>query len=209
MQKIKILLVDDHVIVRSGLAAYIQAESDMEVVAEAGSLEEARECLNEPNEIDVAVIDLRLPDGSGIDCLEQIAKTRPEIRPLILSVNAGENDILAAVEAGSSGYLPKSAERDELIDAIRRVAEGGTYFPASIQIKLNESHTRPKLTERERAILEQLVKGLSNKEIASALNIADITARQHISTIIRKLGVQDRTQAVIAAIREGHVRIDE
>lgn len=209
MATIKLLLVDDHVVVRSGLAAYVDAEPDMEVVAEAGSFEEADRSLTGRNEIDVAVIDLRLPDGSGIECLAQIARARPEIRSLILSVNAGENDILTAVEAGACGYLPKSAEREELIDAIRVVAAGGTYFPAPIRRKLEEGHTRPKLTERERDILEHLVKGLSNKEIAVALDVADITARQYVSNILRKLGVQDRTQAAIVSIREGHVRMDE
>jgi len=206
---ISILLVDDHVIVRSGLAAYISEEMDLCVAAEAGSVAEAIQTLDTNPELQVAVIDLRLPDGTGIDCLKHIAEKHPNLATLILSVNAGENDIIQAVDAGARGYLSKSADQEELIDAIRTVAEGGTYFPAFIQRKLDAGSARPKLTEREQRILEQLVSGASNKEIADRLNIADVTVRQHMSAILRKLGAQDRTQAALLAVREGHVRVEE
>ncbi|MFW5883103.1 MAG: response regulator [Verrucomicrobiota bacterium] len=209
MSMLNLLLVDDHVIVRSGVAAYIEAEEDMRVVAEAGSVEEAKAQLAATKGIDVVVVDLRLPDGSGIDVLQVLSETYPGVKALTLSVNAGENDVFAAVEAGACGYLSKSAEREEILDAIRLIAAGETYFPASIKRKLDQGRARPKLTERERAILEAITKGQSNKEIASTLNIAEITARQHVSSMLRKLGAQDRTQAAVQALREGHVSIPE
>lgn len=206
---IRIFLLDDHVIVRSGLAAYIEAEPDMSVASEAGSLAEAKERVKAMSAIDVAVVDLRLPDGTGIQFLEHLAENRPEVPALTLSVNAGENDVLQAVAAGAAGYLSKSADRPELIDAIRQIADGGTYFPAFVRRKLEQGHARPKLTTREHRILECIVAGRSNKEIASTLEIADITTRQHVSSILRKLGAQDRTQAAIRAIREGYVTAEE
>ena len=207
MTPIRTLILDDHVVVRSGLVAYIEAEEDLCVTAELGSLKEAREFLDRGEVIDVAVVDLRLPDGSGVDFLERIADEHPAVRSLILSVNAGEQDVLAAFEAGVCGYLSKSTERHELIDAIRQIAAGGTYFPAAIQRKIDEGHARPKLTDRERAVLEGIARGQSNKEIAETLGIADITVRQYVSSVLRKLGAQDRTQAAVLAIREGHVAV--
>ncbi len=207
-ESIHILLVDDHVIVRSGLAAYIEAEPDMRIVAEAGSLAEARCRLAETKGIAVAVVDLRLPDGSGVEFIRELADAHPGVRALTLSVNAGERDVLDAVEAGTCGYLSKSAEQGELIEAIRQVAGGGEYFPAAIRRKLEQGHVRPRLTDREKAILERIVGGLSNKEIADKLGIADATARQHVSAILRKLGAEDRTQLAVLALREGYVRAD-
>ncbi|MFP4069876.1 MAG: response regulator [Opitutales bacterium] len=206
---IRILLVDDHVIVRSGLTAYIETEPDLEIAAEAGSLEEARRRIADSGRIDIAVVDLRLPDGSGVEFIRELADGHPEVRTLTLSVNAGERDVLAAVEAGTGGYLSKSAERGELIDAIRQIAAGGGYFPASIRRKLEQGHVRPRLTGREAAIMEGIVGGLSNKEIADKLGIADATARQHVSAILRKFGAADRTQLAVLALREGYVRADE
>lgn len=207
MNPIRILIIDDHVVVRSGLVAYIEAEEGMLVAGEANSLEEAGQLLTEGVVIDVAIIDLRLPDGSGIDLLRLLAEQHPGVRGLILSVNAGENDVMAAVEAGTCGYLSKSVERHELIDAIRHIAEGGSYFPAAIQRKIDAGHARPKLTDRERGVLEGIARGRSNKEIGESLGIADITVRQHVSAVLRKLGAQDRTQAALLAVREGHVRL--
>lgn len=209
MKPIRILLVDDHIIVRSGLVSLFAMESDIEIVAEAANLAEAIKHIDEDSSITLAVVDLRLPDGSGIDLIRHIAKTNRGTASLTLSVNAGEHDIMEAVRAGADGYLSKSSERSELVDAVRQVAAGGNYFPASIRQKLEAGKERPTLTKREKEILTRVVKGRSNKEIADSLGIADITVRQHVSAILAKLGTEDRTQAAVYALKEGFVSHEE
>ena len=190
-KEIHILLIDDHAIVRSGLKGYLESEDDFRIVAEAGSLEEARAQLSQHPETEIAVVDLRLPDGTGIEFLAHLSEEHPNIRALMLSVNAGERDVIEAVEAGADGYLSKSAEQSELIDAIRNIHAGDTYFPASIHRILERAKARPTLTDREQKTLQLIVKGRSNKEIADSLNTAEVTTRQHVSSILRKLGAKD------------------
>ena len=205
---IRVILVDDHFIVRMGLAASLNEEADIEVVAEAGSLSEARECLAQIP-ADIIIIDLRLPDGIGSELAAEIANQTPEIRSLILSVAAGEHEIMEAVKAGVSGYLPKSVERPELLEAIRTIATGGDYFPTSIRRKLEISHARTPLSDREFEVLKLMVDGHLNKEIADILGVAEITVKQHVSSVLRKLDVHDRTQAAIAAVERGIIRLSE
>jgi DNA-binding NarL/FixJ family response regulator len=191
-----------------GLAASLNEEPDLRVIAEAGSLREAREAL--ARELpDVAILDLRLPDGSGTALAEEIASSHPTVRCLILSVAAGEHEILEAVNAGVCGYLPKSVERPELLEAIRTIAAGGEYFPAAIRRKLESGGARIPLSERELDVLRQMVAGRLNKEIAADLGLAEITVKQHVSAVLRKLGVQDRTQAAIAAVGRGIIQLEE
>lgn len=203
----RILLVDDHFIVRLGLASSLNEEPDLSVVAEASTVAEAlaAAALHRP---DVAVIDMRLPDGDGSDLARQLAARHPALRCLVLSVSAGEHDILRAFRAGACGYLQKSAEREELLHAIRCAARGENYFPAHVRRILDTGRARPDLSPREREVLLLVVEGHLNKEIADRLGLAEITVKQHVSAVLRKLGVLDRTQAAIAAVERGIVRLD-
>ncbi len=202
---IKILLVDDHFIVRLGLSASLNEEPDMQVVAEAGSIAEAL-ALVPASGAEVAVVDMNLPDGYGTELIAGLLARQPSLGCLVLSVNTGENDILQAVKAGARGYLSKSIERDELLDAIRNIAAGKRYFPAAICLLLDQGLSRPDLSGRETEVLTLIVEGSSNKEIADRLSLAEITVKQHVSSILRKLNVQDRTQSAIAAIERGLIR---
>jgi two-component system response regulator DevR len=204
---IKILLVDDHFIVRMGLASSLNEETDLRVVGEASTVAEAATAAA-AQPPDLAVIDMRLPDGEGSDVVRHLAESLPGVRCLMLSVNIGENDILRAFKAGACGYLPKSVERTELLEAIRAIARGETYFPANVRRVLDVGRARPDLSPRENEVLLLVVEGLLNKEIADRLGLAEITVKQHVSAILRKLGVQDRTQAAIAAVERGLVRLD-
>lgn len=206
MKPIKIFLVDDHFIVRMGLAASLNEESDLNVVGEASCIAEAIDTLPETTP-DVAVIDLRLADGDGFELVARLAEDHPGVRCLILSVNTGENDILQSFKAGACGYLSKSVERAELLEAIRSIADGDTYFPAHLRSILDKGIARPELTAREFGVLQLIVEGHLNKEIADQLNLAEITVKQHVSAILRKLGVQDRTQAAIAAVERGLIHL--
>jgi two-component system NarL family response regulator len=205
-QPIKVLLVDDHFIVRMGLASSLNEESDLRVVGEASSVDEALAIVS-ATPPDVAVVDMRLPGAEGPEFVRRAAELHPGVRCLMLSVNVGENDIMQAYKAGCCGYLPKSVERAELIDAIRAIARGETYFPPQMRRILETGQARPDLSPREYEVLVLVVEGLLNKEIAERLGLAEITVKQHVSAILRKLGVQDRTQAAVAAVGRSLVRL--
>ena len=203
---IKILLVDDHFIVRLGLASSLNEEPDLRVVAEAGSVAEALPLVPSAG-ADVAVLDMNLPDGYGTELVAELVARQPSLRCLVLSVNMSESDVLQAFKAGAQGYLSKAIDRDELLDAIRTIAAGGRYFPAAIIQLLDQGLSRPDLSSRETEVLKLIVEGLNNKEIAERLQLTEITVKQHVSAVLRKLGVQDRTQAAIAAIERGLIRL--
>jgi len=203
---IRLLLVDDHFFVRMGLASSLNDEEDLEVVAEASTVEEAVQ-MQQESAPDVALIDFNLPDGDGPEEIEKIMGADAPTRCIILSVAEGEDDIYRAVQAGACGYLPKSTEREEVLSAIRAVAAGETFFPEAVQQRLNQRSQRPELTARETEVLLLVVEGLLNKEIADRLGLAEITVKQHVSSILRKLDVQDRTQAAVAAVERGMVRL--
>lgn len=204
-RKIRVMLVDDHFIVRLGLAASLQEESDLEVVAEAGDGREAVELfrLHKP---DVVVLDQRLPGLDGPEVMAAIRSEQHGARFVALSINDDEESIHRAVAAGAQAFLPKSVDRVELVEAVRSVHAGETYFPAAIMQRLSARNRRPELTSREQRVLELLVGGQSNKEIASTLGVAEITVKQHVSAILNKLGVADRTQAAMRALALGLVR---
>ena len=203
---IRLLIVDDHFFVRMGLAESLDDESDLEVVAQAGNRTEAlREFTR--HSPDVVLLDLNLPDADGVATLASIREHAPDARAIMLSVDEGEDDIHRAVEAGARGYLPKSIERDDLLEAIRTVAGGESYFPARIATRLQDRRNRPELTDREMQVLTLIVDGCSNKEAAAKLGVTEPTIKQHVGHILRKLDVLDRTQAVTAAIQRGLVRL--
>lgn len=205
-RKIRVLLVDDHFIVRIGLAGSLNQEADMQVVAEASDGTEAV-ALFTKHKPDVTLMDGRLPDIHGTEAITRIRSTAPEARIILLSIDETEEDIARAVAAGIQGYLPKSIVRAELLDAIRHVHRGGTYFPASIAKRIAARGDRSALTERELEVLRLVVQGRANKQIADTLGIAEITVKVHVSHILEKLGVPDRTRAATLAIERGLIRI--
>jgi len=206
-ETIRLLIVDDHFFVRMGLVESLNDETDIVVVAEAGNYDEALAAYAK-HRPSLVLMDLKLPARDGVEVSAAIREQDPEAKILMLSVDAGEDDIHRSVRAGAAGYLPKSIDREELIEAIRSVARGERYFPAQIARRLEARAQRPDLTEREMQVLELIVKGYSNKEAAAALNVTEPTIKQHAGHVFRKLGVLDRTQAVTAAIQRGIIKLD-
>lgn len=204
---LRILVADDHYIVRAGLVASLEREDDFAVVAEAEFRDEAiaRAAETRP---DIAILDMQLGDGDGIEVLEALADLSPDTRAMILSVSTSENHVVRAARAGAAGYLSKSADREELIDAIRSIAAGETYFPSAIYSILQSGKARIALSARETDVLQLLAKGLRNREIADQLGLSEMTVKQHVSSVLHKLDVQDRTQAAIAAVERGLVSLD-
>ncbi|MBN1362013.1 MAG: response regulator transcription factor [Sedimentisphaerales bacterium] len=203
---IRILLVDDHYMVRIGLASSLSDEPDMKVVGQAESIADALTQFRQLQP-DVTLLDLQLPDGDGSTAIGNIRKEYPAARIIVLSVNETEEDIHRAVLAGAAGYLPKSIAPEKMLAAIRAVYQGDTYFPSTIAARLMTRQNRQELTAREVEVLHLLVRGRSNKEIASDLNIATRTVKLHVGHILQKLSVLDRTQAVTAALQRGLVRL--
>lgn len=203
---IKILLVDDHFVVRSGLVASLELEDDMKVVGEADRGEEAV-ALFGSRQPDIVLMDLQLPCISGIEATAELLKRHPDAHVLIFSTFARDEEIQAALRAGALGYLQKSSSRDDLLAAIRTVARGGQSLPPAIAQRLRSLQAEPEITPREREILALIAQGNSNKAIAAGLGISEDTVKQHVSRILTKLKVNDRAQATAEAIRRGLVRL--
>jgi len=205
--KLRLLLVDDHAVIRMGLAGSLGLEADMVVVAEAGKGNQAIE-LYRKHRPDVVLMDFQLPDMTGVDATVEICRESPDARVLMLTVHEGEEDVHRAIQAGALGYVQKSIGWKELLTAIRTVAAGERYLPPELAARLNEHLRREPLSERELEVLHLIVRGQSNKEIGVSLSISDVTVKRHITHILEKLHVQDRTQAAIAAIQRGIVHLD-
>jgi DNA-binding NarL/FixJ family response regulator len=204
----KVMIVDDHFVVRSGLITSLELEDDITVVAEAENGEAVIELFLKTRP-DVILMDLQLPGWSGIETTERLLEAVPEARVLIFSTFARDDEIQVALASGALGYLQKTAGRDELITALRHVAAGDSYLPAGLANRLAGLKLGPAITLREREILARVAKGRANKEIAAELGIADDTVKRHISNVLQKLEVSDRAQATAEAIRRGIIRIDE
>jgi two-component system NarL family response regulator len=205
--KIKIMIVDDHPSMRVGLIALIQGQNDMDVVAEASNGEEAI-VVYEDVLPDVVLMDLRMPEMNGIEALMVILKKFPEAKIIILSTFDWDEDIHLAIQSGAKSYLLKDASVEEITDVIRRVYSGEYAIPAGVARRLEESAQRKQLSEREREVLEYLIKGRSNKEIAAKLYISEETVKSHLKSLFVKLQVRDRTEAAITAVRHGIVHLD-
>lgn len=203
---IKILLIDDHFVVRSGLVASLELEDDMKVVGESDRGEEVV-ALFARWQPDIVVMDLQLPGVSGIEATSELLKVHPDAHVLIFSTFARDEEIQAALRAGALGYLQKSSSRDDLLAAIRTVARGGQSLPSTIAQRLRNRLAEPEITPREREILALVAQGNSNKVIAAGLGISEDTVKQHVSRILTKLKVNDRAQATAEAIRRGLVRL--
>jgi len=204
--KIRLLLVDDHLVVRIGLRGLLETQADLEVVAEAAGGDAAiREF--EKHRPDVTLMDLRMPDRSGPEAIAAIRQKFPDARVLVLTTFDNDEDIYRALEAGAVGYLLKSTDSKPLLATIRAVHAGTYRLPADIAARMAQRRAMPELSPREREVLELIVRGKSNKEIGSALGVAENTVKNHVKVILDKLGVQDRTQAATTAIQRGLVRL--
>jgi DNA-binding NarL/FixJ family response regulator len=206
-ERIRLMLVDDHFVVRAGLAGSLGMEPDVEVVVECGSGEHAVAAYRE-HRPDVVLMDWRLPGMSGVDATAVIRREFPAARVIVFTVYEGEEDITRAVEAGVMGYLPKSSSRQEILAALRAIRGGGTVFPAPIAAKMRAASARGRLTEKEMIVLRAVVRGRSNKEIAAELNLAEVTVKFYVGRILDKLGVLDRTQAATTALQRGIIHLD-
>jgi DNA-binding NarL/FixJ family response regulator len=203
---IRILVVDDHFMVRMGLSASLSVEPDMQVVAEAGNGQEALDAYRKHHP-SLVIMDVRLPGMSGADSTAAILAEFPDARVLMLSTHSGEEEIYRAMQAGARGYVVKSVMREELLRAIREVYAGRRYLDPAVASLLAERVSHRSLTSRELEVLQMVAKGLGNKEIAAALNIAEVTVKLHVSHVLEKLNVKDRTEAATVALRRGIISL--
>lgn len=199
---VRVLIVDDHPVVRAGLATLLRKEAELKVTGSAHSAEEALEILKR-SPVDVMLLDIRMPSLSGIDLLNLLKDAENPPLVLILSSYEYEEEIYRAVKAGARGYVSKNASRAEIVGAIETVIRGGKYFPGNIAALIAEREERSSLSPREIEILEMVSKGLTNKEIARVLEISQYTVRNHINHISAKLDVGDRTEAATLALQQG------
>lgn len=203
---IRILIAEDHLIARVGVTTIVNMQADMSVVAEAANGEQAVQ-LYLRHRPDVALLDLRMPVMSGFEAAAAIRREFPGARLIALSTYGGDEDIRRALQCGVEAYLTKDVLHDELLTAIRTVYAGRRYLTAAVASALAGPLPRPELTSRETEVLTLIVKGMSNKQIAYFLNIAEYTVKNHVKNILGKLEVEDRTQAATAAIQRGIVHL--
>lgn len=201
---IRVLVVDDHPPMRIGLVGLISSQPGMDVVGEASDGEEAIEVYDDVRP-DVVLMDLRMPGMGGVEAILAIRKKHPDARVIVLSTYDLDEDIHRAIQSGAKSYLLKDMSIEDIASTVRGVFAGETPLPRSVAERLTERSQREQLTERERDVLESLIKGRSNKEIASSLFISEDTVKSHLKTLFAKLRVHDRTGAAIEAIRHGIV----
>jgi len=204
---IRILIVDDHHIVRQGLVALLRTVSGFDVVAEAADGEQAVE-LYRKYRPDVTLMDLRLPKMNGVDAITRIREGEPGARIIVLTTFDGDEDIYRAMQAGAKGYLLKGMDLAELTEAVRTVHAGKSRIPSRVAEKLAERMSGATLTVRELEVLRLIVAGKSNKDIGNALFISEATVKTHVNSLLSKLGVEDRTQAATTALQRGIVHLD-
>ena len=203
---IGILIADDHYVVRMGLMALVETEPDLQVIGEAADGVQAVELFKRLRP-DLTLMDLRMPRKDGITATREIREQFPEARILMLTTFDGDDDIHKSLSAGANGYLLKNATREHLIPALRAVAAGQRWIPKDVTRRLANREMFEVLTPREVEVLHQLAKGLANKEIADVLDISEYTTKDHLKSILSKLHVADRTEAVTAAIQRGIVHL--
>lgn len=200
-------MVDDHFMVRMGLSASLNAEEDMEVIAEAANGEDAIQAYRKHHPT-LVLMDVRLPGMSGAEAVAAITREFPDARILMLSTHSGEEEIYRSLHAGARGYILKSAIREELLRAIRQIQDGKHYLDPTLAPLMAEHAAHRPLTLRELEVLKMVAKGMGNKEIAAALNIAEVTVKLHVSHVLEKLNVKDRTEAATAALKRGIITLD-
>ena len=205
-ERIRILVAEDHLVARVGVSTIVNMQPDMTVVAEASNGQQAVELFRK-HLPDVSLLDLRMPVMTGVEAATAIRADYPHARMIALTTYGGDEDIRRALAAGVQAYLTKDVLHDELLKAIRAVHAGQTYLPAAVAAALAAQMPRPDLSAREVQVLELIVRGLANKQIAYSLSIAEHTVKNHVKNILSKLGVQDRTQAATAAIQRGIIHL--
>jgi two-component system NarL family response regulator len=204
---IRILIAEDHQVVRQGFIALLNMVDGLQVVAEASNGQQAIELFRQ-HKPDVTLMDLRMPGMAGVETITAIRGEFPEARIIVLTTFDGDEDIFRAIQAGARGYMLKGMSVDELIDAIQTVHHGRSKIPAAVAERLAERVSGNALTERETEVLKTIVSGKSNKEIAAALFISEATVKTHINNLLSKLGATDRTQAARIALQRGIVHLD-
>jgi two-component system response regulator DevR len=209
---VRVFLLDDHEVVRRGLRELLEAAGDLEVVGEAGTAQEAISRIP-PTRPDVAVLDVRLPDGDGIEVCRDVRSSHPEIQCLILTSFTDDQALLQAILAGASGYVAKQLKGDDIVDAVRRVAAGQSLLDPAVAARARERlRAEPmedervaRLSAQERTILDLIADGLTNRQIATELNLAEKTVKNYVSNLLSKMGMERRTQAAVYAARlENH-----
>jgi len=203
---IRVLAADDHPLIRAGLAAMLQNESDMVLVGEATNGEHVLELFRERLP-DVVLMDLRMPVMDGLSALTALISEFPDARVIALTTYDGDVDIYRALDAGAKGYLLKDMLRTELLQAIRVVSQGKRFIPPTVAARIAEFTPRIDLTPRETEVLDLVARGLSNQEIAEAIGRTEGTVKVHVKNILAKLGAEDRTQAVTIALERGFIRL--
>ena len=203
---IRILIADDHSVVREGLVSLVKRKADMTVVAEASNGREAVDRWKE-HRPDVALLDLRMPELDGVGAIKEIRELDPNAHILVLTTFDGDEDIYRAIKAGAKGYLLKDTAREALMDSIRKVHSGETCIPPSLAAKLAERVSGEALSAREIEVLQRIAAGKSNKEIGAELFISEGTVKTHVKSIFSKLDVVSRTEAVATATRRGLIQL--
>ena len=203
---IRILVVDDHAMIRLGLIGALSCEPDIEVVGQARNGAEAIE-LHAKLAPDITLMDGILPDMHGVEVTRKILQTSPTAKVILISINETAEDVRRALEAGVRGYVPKSCEQDVIVDAIRSVAAGTDFLPNHLSRRLAERNAMVGLSNREVEVLRLVAKGKANKEIAAELALSGDTVKTHLTHLMRKLGAADRTHAVTLAIEQGFLRM--
>ena len=209
MEKINILMADDHPVVRAGIRGMLETQPDFDVVAEA---ENGREALEQVSRLkpDVVLMDLRMPEMDGVEAISKLKESFPEIYILVLTTYDTDADIVRAVEAGATGYLLKDAPRDELFRAVRATARGETVLAPPVAARLMgkvRDDGKTALSSREIDVLMLVARGASNQEVGKKLHVSTATVKSHLIQIYQKLGVSDRTAAVTTAIERGYIRL--
>ncbi len=204
--KIRVLIADDHALVAEGLANIINYDPEMTVVAQAEDGQQAINLYRE-HQPDITLMDLRMPGMGGVEAITAICAESKSARIIVLTTYDGDEDIYRGLQAGAQGYLLKDAKPSELLNAIRMVHRGQQYVSPVVGKKLVERMNTPVLSERELGVLRLIAQGLNNQDIGTALNIGESTVKSHVTHILTKLGVSDRTQAVIVAVKRGLVSL--
>lgn len=204
--RIRIMVVEDHPVVREGLIALLSTAPDVEVVASAAN---GREAIQRHRSLapDVTLMDLQMPEMGGVEAIQRVRGESPAARFIVLTTFDGDEDIYRAMQAGAKAYLLKGMGVAEVLDAVRAVHAGRGRVPASIAEKLAQRVSGQQLTSREVGVLERIVAGRANKEIATDLNISEATVKSHVNSLLGKLGVADRTHAAVVAIQRGIVHL--
>ena len=205
-KQIRVLVADDHPVVREGLAAILDDQPDMEVIGQANNGQEAIDLFRK-HQPDIALLDLRMPQVGGVEAITTIRTEFPNACIIMLTIYDTDEDIYQGLRAGARAYMLKDTPCEEIIEVIRSVCAGNRYVPATIGEKLAAHAEHPTLSDREREILNLLASGKNNKAIAATLSISENTVKFHVNNILEKLGVCDRTSAVVTALRRGIIRL--